>query len=55
MQKTLTIFDLDDTLIKGDCARIWAQFLVHKGLVLDPNFLDEEQRLMDYMRKVSLI
>ena len=30
------IFDLDDTLLCGDCEREWINFLFSKGLLRDP-------------------
>ena len=30
------IFDLDDTLLRGDCEREWINFLFSKGLLKDP-------------------
>ncbi len=47
MNDTLYVFDLDETLINGDCAMIWNQFLVKKGVITDSNFLVEDRRLMD--------
>ena len=36
------IFDLDDTLLSGDCEREWINFLFLKGLIKDPKSkLDE--------------
>ncbi|MCE2571617.1 HAD family hydrolase [Motilimonas eburnea] len=46
MANALYVFDLDDTLINGDCATIWNEFLVAKGIVIAPNFLEEDKRLM---------
>ena len=31
MSKNLTIFDLDNTLIKGDSSTVWSRFLVREG------------------------
>ncbi|MFC7421102.1 HAD family hydrolase [Iodobacter arcticus] len=41
----LAIFDLDDTLIKGDSASLFLQFLVNKGLA-DASVLVKEAELM---------
>lgn len=42
------IFDLDETLIHGDCVTLWCQWLCEQGLVRDiDSFLQEEARLMD--------
>lgn len=30
MGNTLTIFDLDNTLIQGDSSTVWSQFMVAK-------------------------
>lgn len=46
MTTPLYVFDLDETLMDGDSAMIWNEFLVEKGLVNDPGFLNEERRLM---------
>lgn len=32
MGNTLTIFDLDNTLIQGDSSTVWSQFMVREGL-----------------------
>jgi HAD superfamily hydrolase (TIGR01490 family) len=34
----LALFDLDDTLLDGDCERLWCEFLAERGLV-DEGFL----------------
>ncbi|MEZ8990325.1 HAD family hydrolase [Vibrio breoganii] len=47
MAKPLYVFDMDETLINGDCAMIWNEFLLEKGVVQDPSFLAEDQRLME--------
>ncbi|WCP66316.1 HAD-IB family hydrolase [Vibrio tubiashii] len=46
MSKPLYVFDLDETLINADCAMIWNEFLVDKGIATEPNFIDEDRRLM---------
>ncbi len=46
MNKPLYVFDMDETLINADCAMIWNQFLVDKGIATEPNFLTEDKRLM---------
>lgn len=46
MANPLYVFDLDDTLINGDCAMIWNEFLVAKGIATQPNFIEEDKRLM---------
>lgn len=51
MSKTLTIFDLDNTLIKGDSSTVWSRFLVREGWTGDPDYLAREAMLMeDYDR-----
>ncbi|ELS1884259.1 HAD family hydrolase [Raoultella ornithinolytica] len=47
MSKNLTIFDLDNTLIKGDSSTVWSRFLVREGWVSDPAYLAREALLMD--------
>lgn len=46
MTKTLTVFDLDETLVAGDTAMLWNQFLVERNLVTEPNFLERDKILM---------
>jgi len=46
MAQPLYVFDLDETLIDGDCAMIWNEFLVDQGVASSPGFLDEDKRLM---------
>lgn len=46
MSKPLYVFDMDETLINADCAMIWNAFLVEKGIATEPNFIEEDQRLM---------
>lgn len=51
MGNTLTIFDLDNTLIQGDSSTIWSQFMVREGLATQKGYLAREARLMaDYDR-----
>ncbi|GEA61273.1 HAD family hydrolase [Vibrio comitans] len=47
MAKPLYVFDMDETLINGDCAMIWNEFLLEKGIVQDSKFLSEDKRLME--------
>jgi len=42
----LYIFDLDETLLNGDSAMLWHQFLVKEGFILNASFLEEDKRLM---------
>jgi len=46
----LALFDLDETLIHGDCATLWAEYMVKHGWVKDTQaFLAKEEKLMlDY-------
>ncbi|YCO00803.1 HAD family hydrolase [Vibrio sp. VNB-15] len=46
MPKPLYVFDMDETLINADCAMIWNEFMVEKGIATEPNFIEEDQRLM---------
>lgn len=43
---SLAIFDLDETLIHGDCASLWAQHMVKLQWVDPDSFLAREQELM---------
>lgn len=42
----LAIFDLDETLIHGDCASLWARYMVELQWVDGDSFLAREQELM---------
>ncbi|AHG18646.1 HAD family hydrolase [Chania multitudinisentens RB-25] len=45
---SLALFDLDETLIKGDCSSLWSSFMVEHGWVRDPRaFLQRDAELMD--------
>lgn len=51
MGNTLTIFDLDNTLIQGDSSTVWSQFMVREGLATQKGYLAREAQLMaDYDR-----
>ena len=45
MGNTLTIFDLDNTLIQGDSSTVWSQFMVREGLATQKGYLAREARL----------
>lgn len=42
----LAIFDLDDTLIHGDCASLWTQEMVRLGWVEGEAFIQRDRELM---------
>ncbi len=45
----LVMFDLDETLVEGDCSSRWVHYMVAQGLVAGDAILAEEARLMaDY-------
>ncbi len=46
MTQTLYVFDMDDTLIEGDCSMIWNEYLVERGIVTEPGFLERDRELM---------
>lgn len=51
----LAIFDLDETLIKGDCTTLWCQWLCEKGLIDDIEaFLAEEAQIMQAYKEKTL-
>lgn len=50
---TLTVFDLDKTLIQGDSNELWHEFLYERG-VLDKAFMDQDAYLMDLYAKGEL-
>ena len=48
---TLTLFDLDNTLIGGDSDHAWGQFIVSKRLVDERNYAADNDRFyQDYIR-----
>lgn len=51
--KSLTIFDLDDTLIGGDSASLWLHYLVQQGWV-PPDMLVTEQHMMQVYQRGEL-
>ena len=46
MTSPLYVFDLDETLIAADSGVLWNQFMLEKGLVTDPSFLQQDAYLM---------
>lgn len=46
MPQPLYVFDMDDTLVNGDCSMLWNQYLVDKGIVTIPDFLETDKKLM---------
>lgn len=54
MTNPLYVFDMDETLVNGDCAMLWHEFLVEKGIVRNLNFIEEDQRLMRLYAKGEL-
>lgn len=43
----LALFDLDETLISGDCSSLWSAFMVEQGWVVDPDFfLQQDAEMM---------
>lgn len=43
---TLTVFDLDDTLIDGDTSVKWRHFLTERGVITDPDYAKRDQAMM---------
>ena len=43
----LAIFDLDETLIHGDCASLWSEQMVRLGWVDGESFLRKDKALME--------
>ena len=46
MSDKLFVFDLDETLVACDSCVEWHHFLVERGVISDPGFLEEDKRLM---------
>lgn len=45
------IFDLDDTLLCGDCEKYWSDFMVKKGLLSEQNHLEKINKFDEDYRK----
>lgn len=54
VQNTLYIFDLDETLLNGDSSKLFNQFLVKQGIIQDPDFLQQDQRMMELYKQGNL-
>lgn len=50
----LVVFDLDYTLIAGDSSQLWIDFLYDEGLVTDPHYKEENDRLILEYHKGTL-
>ncbi|NER62268.1 HAD family hydrolase [Pseudomonas sp. MAFF212428] len=50
----LAIFDLDETLIHGDCASLWSEQMVRLGWVDGESFLRKDRELMEAYGKGHL-
>ncbi|ETT08840.1 HAD family hydrolase [Providencia alcalifaciens] len=46
-QTKLAIFDLDDTLIRGDSSVLWTQYLWDKKIITDPRFVEADKEMME--------
>ncbi|WP_410012635.1 HAD family hydrolase [Sodalis sp. C49] len=51
---SLALFDLDDTLIDGDCASLWSQYMLTLGWAQRDGFVQREQALMLQYRQGTL-
>lgn len=50
----LAIFDLDETLIHGDCASLWSKQMARLGWVDGKSFLKRDHELMEAYGKGHL-
>ncbi|WP_340611567.1 HAD family hydrolase [Xenorhabdus bharatensis] len=49
MSQQVAIFDLDDTLIRGDSSLLWTKYLWEKQIITDPRFVEADQKMIsDY-------
>lgn len=51
---SLALFDLDETLISGDCASLWGQYMLRLGWAQHDGFVQREQALMLQYRQGTL-
>ena len=54
MTQKLYVFDMDDTLLDGDCSMIWNEYLVEQGVVTEPGFLEQDRALMQRYSQGSM-
>lgn len=47
----LAIFDLDDTLIRGDSSVLWTQYLWDKKIITDPRFVEADKEMMAQIQR----
>ncbi|MFT6914338.1 MAG: HAD superfamily hydrolase (TIGR01490 family) [Motiliproteus sp.] len=50
----LAIFDLDETLVRGDCSTRFCEFIERAGLIDAPGFVEAERAMMDNYRHQRL-
>lgn len=48
MPTPLYVFDMDDTLIDGDCAMIWNEYLADHNVATDSDFVAQDRRIMSH-------
>ena len=51
---SLSIFDLDNTLLNGDSDYLWGQFLVDNGIVDGPTYEEKNQKFYDQYKQGTL-
>lgn len=51
---SLALFDLDETLINGDCASMWSEYMLRLGWAQRDGFVQREQALMLQYRQGTL-
>jgi len=51
---SLSIFDLDNTLLAGDSDYLWGQFLVEQGIVDGPTYEEKNQAFYDQYKQGTL-
>lgn len=52
--RTLTVFDLDETLVHGDTSVTWRRFLQEKGIITDPDFSAKDNEMMQQYAQGTL-
>ena len=50
----LVVFDLDQTLIACDSSQLWIDYLYDEGIVTDPRFKEENDRMVAEYHKGTL-
>ena len=46
MRQPLYVFDMDETIVNGDCSMLWNAFMIEKKIIIDPDFIETDKAMM---------